>query len=393
MEKSITYSPNHPSQAMRRGRIFDQVRFNRDDIMYHALFWFVLYILHFINFAYTDIDKNVNYHDAIITANLTFITTSIAAYIHTYWLLPLTLGNPKINSIIGLATYLTVSIFLVLGSSWLFELLYKTKVFGELKPIVDTFGNVISPKEMSWIRNLPESFFNMYLLTGLVYVRKWFYNSEEMRLRNKLLEKENEVLLHKKEVETYKMQRLDWQIKPHFLFNSLNNIYIKILKTPTVAADVVLQLGDAMRYIVYDCQDEKIPLSKEVEFLKNYVDLSLQGLPENSYSKKVTFGLFADDIEIMPLILIPFVENAIKHGIQKTDENKWFTLDLSVKNKELIFILRNSQNTEQLNHAKRIGGVGIANTRQRLKLGYPNRHSLSLNSEGNVFETILKIQL
>lgn len=367
---------NLPAQT-RRTPIFDQVRFNRDDFMYHALFWAVLYALHYINFAYTD--AGVNHTDAFITANLTIITTSIAAYVHTYWLLPRSLGNPKINSIIGLAVYFVFTITLVLLSSALFEVLYKTGWFG------------VSKRNMDWLRDLPESFFNMYLLTGLVYIRKWFFNSEEMRLRNRLLEKENELLIHKKEVDTYKLQRLDWQIKPHFLFNSLNNIYIKAIKTPSVAADAVLQLGDAMRYIVYDCQAEKIPLSKEVAFLENFIELSLQGLSPDSYSKKLNFGTFDDDIQIMPLILIPFVENAIKHGIQKTDENKWMTLDLSVESGELIFVVRNSQNTERSGRTAGVGGVGIANTRQRLKLGYPNRHSLVLNSDGDTFEIILKI--
>ena len=374
-----------------RVKIFGQVVFNEDDFKYHLGFWVILYALHFINFAYTD--TNPLYWDAFITANLTIITTSIVSYIHTYFLLPRTLGNPRLTFTQALGLYSPLTLGLILIGSEMFELLSQNSWLGAIETIK-------TGKNMNWVRNLPETIFNMYLLTGLVYTRLWFHNSEELRLRNELLGKENQLLSTNKELlekenqlNLYKLQTLNWQIKPHFLFNGLNNIYIKTLRNPSTVSDAVLQFSDTMRYIVYDCLSERVPLSSEVDFIKNYVDMSLQGLSPESYKKEIEIGDFPENTLIMPLILITFVENAIKHGIQKTDDNKWMSLKMTVENGALHFTMRNSQATEPMGRDIQSSGKGIANTRERLKIAYPNHHQLLLNSDGDVFEVILKIDL
>ena len=371
-----------------RVKIFGQVAINQDDYKYHLCFWVVIYILHFINFAFTDIAPN--YWDSMITANLTIITTSIVSYLHTYFLLPRTLGNPRLTETVALTIYLTFTFLLIFIGAEMFEMLNNT----------GWLGNLISQKNSRWERNLPETVFNMYLLTGLVYVRKWFHNSEELRLRNELLGKENQLLSTNKELlekesqlNLYKLQTLNWQIKPHFLFNALNNIYIKTLRNPSTVSDAVLQFSDTMRYIVYDCLSDRVPLSSEVNFIQNYIDMSLQGLPEDVYKKEIDIGSIPENALIMPLILITFVENAVKHGIQKTDKNKWLYLKMDIENGILNFVVRNSQSTEPTGRDIQSSGKGIANTRERLKIAYPNHHQLLLNSDGDVFEVVLKIDL
>lgn len=371
-----------------RVKIFGQVVFNQDDFKYHLSFWVILYLLHFLNFAYTDTQPL--FYDAFITANLTIITTSVVSYLHTYYLLPRTLGSPRFNITQALSLYLPATLGLILIGAEMFELMSESGLF----------GTSVTHKNMNWLRNLPETIFNMYLLTGLVYTRLWFHNSEELRLRNELLSKENQLLSTNKELlekenqlNLYKLQTLNWQIKPHFLFNGLNNIYIKSLRNPSTVSDAVLQFSDTMRYIVYDCLAERVPLSSEVEFIQNYIDMSLQGLPPDSYKKEIEMGDFPENTLIMPLILITFVENAIKHGIQKTDNNKWMSLKMTVKDQVLHFIIRNSQSTEPMGRDIQSSGKGIANTRERLKIAYPNHHQLLLNSEGDVFEVVLKIDI
>lgn len=363
-----------------RVRIFGQVKMNKDDIKYHALFWLILYILHYINFAFTGITPQ--HDDAATTTKLTIVTTSIVAYLHTYILLPRTLGNPRLSYTGALGLYLAADFILILLGAEMFKILHDTGIMGTLKE-----------QNSDWKRNLPETVFNTYLLTGLVYVRKWFYSSEELRLHNELLAKENQLLENESQLNVYKLQTLNWQIKPHFLFNALNNIYIKTLRNPSAVSEAVLQFSDTMRYIVYDCLTERVPLSNEVHFIENYIDMSLQGLPEDSYKKEISISDYPEKAEIMPLILITFVENAIKHGIQKTDENKWLSIKMTVENDVLNFTVRNSQSLEPSGRNIQSHGKGIANTRERLKIAYPNHHQLLLNSEGDVFEVILKIEL
>lgn len=370
-----------------RVKIFGQVRMNKDDIKYHAFFWITLFILHYINFAYTGITPQ--YRDAVVTTKLTIVSTSFIAYLHTYFLLPRTVGNVKLSDALAFGLYISVTFFFIFIGSRMFEILHDWGWFGTL-----------SEQNGHWERNLPETVFNMYLLTGMVYVRKWFHNSEELRLQNELLAKENQLLSTNKQLlekenqlNLYKLKTLNWQIKPHFLFNALNNIYIKTLRNPSAVSEAVLQFSDTMRYIVYDCLSERVPLSSEVNFIENYIDMSLQGLPEDSYKKEIDISEVPENALIMPLILITFVENAIKHGIQKTDDNKWLYVKLNIENGILNFIVRNSQSLEPAGRDMQSSGKGIANTRERLKIAYPNHHQLLLNSEGNIFETVLKINL
>jgi LytS/YehU family sensor histidine kinase len=234
----------------------------------------------------------------------------------------------------------------------------------------------------------------------LVYIRKWFHNSEELRLQNELLQKDFELLTTNKELlekqnqlNLYKMQTLNWQIKPHFLFNALNNIYIKTMRNPSSVGDAVLQFSDTLRYIVYDCLSERVPLSNEIDFVCNYLDLSLQGLPPDTYKLELDIADIPENVQIMPLIIITFVENAVKYGIQKTDTNKWIKMVLHLENSALHLKISNSQATGITGRDMQSSGKGIANTRERLKIGYPNQHQLILNSAGNMFEVDLTIEL
>jgi LytS/YehU family sensor histidine kinase len=130
-----------------------------------------------------------------------------------------------------------------------------------------------------------------------------------------------------------------------------------------------------------------------VDFICNYLDLSLQGLPPEVYKLDIDIAEIPETARIMPLILITFVENAVKYGIQKTDKNKWIDMKLRMEKNVLHFTIRNSQATGVTGRDVQSSGKGIANTRERLKIGYPNHHQLRLNSAGDMFEVELIIEL
>jgi two-component system, LytTR family, sensor histidine kinase AlgZ len=372
----------------KRAKIFGQVTFLKDDLRLHSAFWVLLFALHYINFAYTD--KQPDHLGALVTAALTILSTIGVAYVHTYFLLPKTFGNPRFELWQGLIIYIPTTLFLIILSDFIFALLGNSGLL----------GFIAETKNLSWERNLPETFFNTYLLTGLVYMRKWFHSSEELRLQNELLQKDFELLNTNKELlekenqlNLYKMQTLNWQIKPHFLFNALNNIYIKTMRSPSLVGDAILQFSDTMRYIVYDSLSDRVPLSNEVDFICNYLELSLQGLPPESYRLTLKIDTIPEHVRIMPLILITFVENAVKYGIQKSEKEKWIDMTLELKDNILNLQIKNSQSLGVTGRDMQSSGKGIANTRERLKIGYPNHHQLQLNSAGDVFDIKLMIEL
>lgn len=385
-------------------KIFTKVQFTIDDFKYHLTFWLVLYFLHWHNFFYSNIkmEDSINYlwgifiiagndmaakfQDALLTAKLTIIACFLSSYLHSYFVLPATIGNVKLPMFRAYLFYVLATIFLAGFSCFLFQSVYETGII----------GRGVKEINHNWERNLPESFFNMYLLTGLIYIRKWFHNSEDLRMRNELLEKENLLLEKDVKIQDYKVKALNQQIKPHFLFNSLNHIYVKSLRNPTAVPAIVEKFSDVLEYIVYDCSNEKVSLLKELDFIKKFIDIEIQGLDETTFKKEIIIedSNIDKDIKIAPLLLLPLIENGVKYGIKKTDNNKSLKLKISIKeNNVLVFKMKNSQSTEP--QGEQIGnrGVGIRNLRERLKMFYPEKHELELNSKNDVFETILKIQL
>ena len=385
-------------------KIFTKVSFNQDDLKYHVAFWFITYILHWLNFAFTFVNPSIEYvRIAQMTANLTILSTIIFSYLNTYFLLPATVGNEKITLWKAIILYFAVASLFAIGSSLLFQYLHDCEfLFDKLLKAKensrcdetgqDRSTNVIN---FDWKRNIPESFFNMYLLTGLVYIRKWFHNFEMLRIQNELLEKENDALERIQQVEHYKLKALNQQIKPHFMFNALNHIYLKSLQNPTAVPEIVERFSDALEYITYDCTKEKVPLVKELEFIEKFIAIELQGLDKNTYQLDLDIDKnFDKNLEITPLLLLVLVENGVKYGIKKTDKGKFMKLKIKIKNEcELSFSMENSQPTEMMGIELHAGGIGIRNMRERLKSFYQNKHKIELNSKNDIFETKLKIQL
>ena len=248
----------------------------------------------------------------------------------------------------------------------------------------------------NWERNLPESFFNMYLLTGLVYIRKWFHNSEDLRLQNELLEKENLLLEKDLKIKDYKVRLLNQQIKPHFLFNSLNHIYLKSLHNPGAVPEIVEKFSAVLDYIIYECNYEKVSLIKELEFIKTFVDIEIQGLDKSTYSKEINIDkkCFDKNLEIAPLLLLPIIENGVKYGIKKTEHNKWLKINITIDDNNILTLsMKNSQSNQPLGQQIGSSGIGIKNLRDRLKTFYSEKHELILNDKIDVFESILTIKL
>lgn len=189
------------------------------------------------------------------------------------------------------------------------------------------------------------------------------------------------------------------QISPHFLFNTLNAVYNRIVDADELAAELVAKIGDLMQYTLYASNKEQVEISDEVSYLKSYIDLERARFGED-VDIRFEGNLDNSTTQIAPLLLISFVENAFKHGVSLSTDNPFVHVGLSLKNNRLSFVTKNSIITDEsaefpieANAGDMNGGIGIDNTSKRLALLYPDRHELLIRSSDNMFSVDLTIDL
>ncbi|MEL6252465.1 MAG: histidine kinase [Bacteroidota bacterium] len=187
------------------------------------------------------------------------------------------------------------------------------------------------------------------------------------------------------------MKFLKSQINPHFLFNALNNIYsLSILKSENTSENL-LKLSDMLRYVLYECNAEKVPLQKEVEYIRNLIGLNMLKDSEG-LNVKSRFSEISSHLLITPLLFVPFIENAFKHSKIEQLDKGWIRLHLEEENGRIHFSLSNSMPQEQLSKDK-MGGIGLVNVRRRLELYYPQKHQLDILESDDEFRVQLEIDL
>lgn len=199
------------------------------------------------------------------------------------------------------------------------------------------------------------------------------------------------VYLQNEKLET-ELKFLKSQVNPHFLFNALNNIYSLAVMQAPQTPESVMQLSEILRYMVYDSNEASVPLKSEINYIENFVDLHLL---KDSRGMNVELDLdkSVGNLNIAPLLFIPFVENAFKHSKIESIKDGFIKISLKVDNKDITFRSTNSKPKEQFTKDS-VGGVGLVNTKKRLALLYPdNQHNLVINDTNDQFEVILKIKL
>jgi two-component system LytT family sensor kinase len=173
------------------------------------------------------------------------------------------------------------------------------------------------------------------------------------------------------------------QISPHFIFNILNSIVYLIRSKSDLAEPVTIKLSELMRYMLYDSNDAQIPLEKELSYLENYVELQKIRFEEDVEISLRVKGETAGQL-IEPMLMIPFVENAFKHGVGLVREPV-IDIDLMFDHKEMTFKVRNKITPDTSGEKDNSSGIGLQNVRRRLELLYPDAHRLELTREGEWF--------
>ncbi len=327
-------------------------------LLQHMLFWAVSFYILLQFFASSNKLLKVD----IIYTIVFHVTLAIPVYLNLYLLIPTFLNRDK---------YLTYSglLLLLLGAGTALNL----AMFEYLIDFIFPGYYFISYYEFWDILK----FFVVYIgITSLFKLSKaWF----------RLTGTENEKLV-------FELKVLKSQINPHFLFNSLTGIYALARKKSGRAPDTILKLAEMMRYMLYDAENEWVPLEQELSFIRNYFEL--QQLRTNAGADiKVNISGNGDDLKIAPLLFTPLIENSFKHGLMGDAESAFVHLNIQVTDKELTLSLSNNKGKSDNIERNMPGGIGIDNVKKRLVLIYANRHSFEIDEKENTFKAILKIRL
>lgn len=197
---------------------------------------------------------------------------------------------------------------------------------------------------------------------------------------------------HKAQKVEAELKLLKTQISPHFLFNTLNNIYGLAYLGDERAAEMISKLSKIMRYLLYDCEQEKVPLSKEKDMIEHYLSIQLlkheNPLNVDFYDAGITLNNM-----ITPMVLINFVENCFKHSDLESNPKGWIKISLEVEKNELCFRTENTVREEVETSKSERSGIGLTNSLKLLEANYPGKHEVEIINENNMYQLEVKITL
>ncbi|GAB3985339.1 hypothetical protein GCM10028807_00370 [Spirosoma daeguense] len=234
-----------------------------------------------------------------------------------------------------------------------------------------------------------------YLVTLLLIVKTvtdiTAYRNQAIRLQSDELRLERDKLTLERNHLALELNFLKMQISPHFLFNTLNSIYSRVVDADEQAAKQVLRLAELMRYNLYEASAERIALEHELTYISDYLQLE-----QSRHAQWMLVTLEADDnvtrYQIAPLLLSTFVENAFKHGV-RSGRTSYVQVNARMEGDTLVFSVRNSLQQKTTPSDRKSGGMGLVNVTKRLDLLYPNRHDLETGAAVNQYVVTLRLQL
>jgi LytS/YehU family sensor histidine kinase len=199
--------------------------------------------------------------------------------------------------------------------------------------------------------------------------------------------------IKEKETENLKTELsfLRSQVSPHFMFNVLNNMVALARKKSDLLEPSLIKLSSLLRYMLYETDEDKVLLEKEIEYLKSFIELQAQRFGKN-VDINTDFEPVTDGFVIEPMLLIPFVENAFKHGTGLVPQAQ-IDIQLKIQDSQLNFHVRNRYNETATWEKDKTSGIGLTNVKRRLNLLYPNIHSLQITKEDGWFSVLLKLNL
>ncbi|WP_300675425.1 sensor histidine kinase [Soonwooa sp.] len=358
-------------------------------IYLHSIMWLSFALMLFLSYK-------IAYH--LTTFNSIILTIRMAVsnmtifYFFFYAIAPRLFKQNLGTIIIGLVLLFPILIAIWLWTTYIFSLFYHSLNFeiesGELKGAIaasaeQTFWGAVSPS-----RIISQAIIFVSLLSPFFFV-KILFEISKLYSKSLKISKQNSQL----QIQNINIERdfLKSQLNPHFLFNTLNNLYSLSLKKDNKIPDVILNLSDTMSYTLYESNAERVPLTKEIDFIKNYIELEKMrhGTQKNI---SVTFPTEEDCLGkmIAPLLTFSLIENAFKYGLKNKDK-AFVNLKIEIRDDTFTFNIENDYINKF--ESKKVGGIGLENLKKRLQLIYPEKHNLRITNEENKFLVKLEIEI
>ena len=347
------------------------IKITQSILFQHIVFWTVLIFSIFLlffglgGFSFTAFSS---IH--ILSTFITIFYIAVAVYINLLLLIPRFLKRKK---------YISFSLLELLNIIAFFLLNFFTSVFLEYKLSVINYKVIL----IEFIYEFILITLFISITSFLKFLRDWIdYQEDSIKFK--------ETQRQKLEAE---LKLLRGQINPHFLFNTLNNLYALSLDKSEKTPGMILHLSDLMRYMLYECRDDSVQIDKEINFIKNYLALEKIRIGEKANIDIKIMGN-TNSQQITPLLFIPFIENAFKHGVNKQLNNSFIKILFDLEKPGIVkFIIENTKDNKE--HAvvdKKYSGIGIENVKKRLSLLYPEKYSLKITDNQNIFRVELIIE-
>lgn len=336
-------------------------------LLVHISFWLVYMSFFFYQISNFRHGRETEWGKATLVGVAQLTITMLIAYLNYFYFLPRFLIHKKVwqyllEFLIPFAILITLRIhlqrFLIDGYSFKRHFFYST--FFVVETIIITL-------------------FITFFIAMVRFAADWF------ELAAKQKEMQNQQL-------TAELNFLKAQINPHFLFNTLNNLYYLAYTQSSNTTEVIAKLSQMMRYMIYDSNYQQVPLTKEIEYMQNYISLERLRLNDQIPIKFDIEGT-TEGVLITPLILITFLENAFKHGVSNNSPGAWVNIKIKLQGKECIYSVENSKITSAKPEAEEKSGIGLQNVRRRLELSYPEKYILAMEDKPDRYIVQLNITL
>jgi len=339
--------------------------------IWEIIYWLIASFFMFFVFSNRHYDIHIRTNLSILLLIISFASARVTNKI----LIPKFLFKGK------QALFLYLLLFLIVISLWLISFaLFIITLYSSI-----ALPNTILPSLEDVIILLTGTYL-ISLLSSVFYFTKESYQSKEEKL---IIEKEKNTLeLKFKEVQ---LELLKEQIHPHFIFNMMNNLYALVNESTALSREVIVRLSDLLEYMLYECNTEKVELSKEIQFINNYIELE-KIRHDKHFNVTTDFPKNISGIKIAPLVLFPFVENAFKHGLKQSNKD-FIAMKLEISLPRIQFSINNYKHDTTLAEykTKKSKGLGLKNVRERLDLLYQNRYDLQISTDNKTFDVKLKI--
>ena len=354
--------------------VFSDRRYHR--LERHFLFWLAVFVYHIVRVGMMmPAVNNPSVIRALVNYSLTWgvLPNMFVSYLVAYYLIPKYFNRQRY---IAFAISIVLVVFILIANT-----IFRN--YFDLNPRVRSAIGLSGGLAFfyNFRPGIIRVFGNPPLICCLFLSIKILKNWHLEQTKSETLAREN---------ANAELQLLKAQVHPHFLFNTLNNIYSFSLSQSPLAGTLVKKLSGMLDYMIHECDQPLVPLEKEIKLIQDYM-----GLEKVRYGNRLDMqieinGEYKNKM-IAPLLMIPFVENCFKHGASVMRGQQWIKLNLNIKEDQLDFNLSNSQPPQTINTNKK--GIGLGNVQKRLELLYPASHLLKIESAGDAYFVNLKVSL